>query len=112
MALVTQNEFDVLFGTMYALCCAIEMSMVASHLVWLLRTRGMRRRAKEAGKTFDEFQETTEWQARGINIEKKLMKAFFKKNTEEEKEQVDTNGSEILVHSEEATPKLVSNTVV
>ncbi|CAA9957154.1 PQ loop repeat protein [Pyrenophora teres f. maculata] len=112
MALVTQNEFDVLFGTMYALCCAIEMSMVASHLVWLLRTRGMRRRAKEAGKTFDEFQETTEWQARGINIEKKLMKAFFKKNTGEEKEQVDTNGSEILVHSEEATPKLVSNTVV
>ncbi|KAF3031600.1 hypothetical protein E8E11_001052 [Didymella keratinophila] len=79
MALVAQNEFDVLFGTMYALCCAIEMSMVASHMIWLFRTRGIRKRAKEAGETFEEFEEGAEWQAKGIDIEKKIMHLFSKR---------------------------------
>ncbi|KAL6710610.1 hypothetical protein ACN47E_008658 [Coniothyrium glycines] len=74
MALVAQNEFDVLFGTMYALCCAIEMSMVASHMLWLLRTRAIRKRAKETGQTFDESEEGIEWQSKGFDLEQKLSK--------------------------------------
>jgi hypothetical protein len=54
------------------------MSVVASHLIWLLRTRGIRKRAKEAGKTFDDFPEAIEWQANGIDLEKMFL-ALFKK---------------------------------
>lgn len=74
MSLVAQSEFDVLFGTMYALCCTIEMSMVASHLIWKLRTRGIHKRAKVEGKTFDESEEGREWQAKGIDLEAKFWK--------------------------------------
>ncbi|KAF2797474.1 PQ loop repeat protein-like protein [Melanomma pulvis-pyrius CBS 109.77] len=74
MALVAQNEFDVLFGTLYALCCIIEMSMVASHLIWLLRTRGIRKRAKVEGKSFDEVAEGVQWQSEGVNLESKFKK--------------------------------------
>ncbi|KAF2007494.1 PQ loop repeat protein-like protein [Amniculicola lignicola CBS 123094] len=72
MALVAQTEFDPLFGTLYALCCTIEMSMVTSHLVWRLRTRGIRKRAKEAGVEFDEFQEGIEWQEKGVDLHAKI----------------------------------------
>lgn len=72
----------------------------------------MRRRAKEAGETFDEFEETAEWQAKGIDVEKKLMQALFKKDTEEEKDQVGENGAETVVNPEEVTPKTVPNAVV
>lgn len=72
MSLIAQSEFDVLFGTMYALCCAIEMSMVVSHLIWRVRTRDIRKMAGASGKTFDESEEGQEWQAKGIDIEKKF----------------------------------------
>ena len=77
MALVAQYEFDVMFGTMYALCCTIEMSVVASQLIWLFRTRNIRKRAKEAGKTFDDFPEAIEWQqSGGIDIENLILDLF------------------------------------
>jgi hypothetical protein len=76
MSLVAQSEFDALFGTMYALCCAIEMSMVVSHLIWRLRTRGIRKRAKAEGKTFDESAEGRAWQAEGIDLEAKFWKIW------------------------------------
>jgi len=44
------------------------MSIFVSQGIWLLRTRGIRRRAKEAEKTFDEFPEAQGWQDEGINI--------------------------------------------
>jgi hypothetical protein len=72
MSLVAQSEFDTLFGTLYALCCLIEMSMVLSHLTWCMRTRGIRKRAQIEGKTFDDFEEGIAWQAKGIDIEAKL----------------------------------------
>ncbi|KAF2680468.1 PQ loop repeat protein-like protein [Lentithecium fluviatile CBS 122367] len=74
MSLVAQSEFDTLFGTLYALCCMIEMSMVTSHLIWRLRTRGIRKRAKADGKTFDESEEGLAWQAKGIDLEAKFWK--------------------------------------
>lgn len=60
--------------------CLIEMSMVASHLIWLVRTRGIRQRAKELGLTFDEFGEGKEWQAKGIDFERKLLKLFKRRS--------------------------------
>ncbi|CAI9637518.1 unnamed protein product [Alternaria burnsii] len=112
MALVAQNEFDVLFGTMYALCCAIEMSMVASHMIWLIRTRGIRKRAKEAGETFDEFEEGVEWQAKGIDIEEKVRHFFSKKKTAEEDGLPVIGAADALANPEEVTPKTVPNAVV
>ncbi|KAI4931303.1 hypothetical protein J4E85_003893 [Alternaria conjuncta] len=112
MALVAQNEFDVLFGTMYALCCAIEMSMVVSHWVWLFRTRGIRKRAKEAGVKFDEFEEAITWQAKGIDVEKKILRFFSKKSRLEESTHTHGNGTDTLVNPEEITPKTVPNAVV
>jgi hypothetical protein len=42
--------------------------MFVSHFVWWLRTRGIRKRAKEAGITFDEFSEVIEWQNAGWKL--------------------------------------------
>ncbi|KAF1968930.1 PQ loop repeat protein [Bimuria novae-zelandiae CBS 107.79] len=80
MSLVAQSEFDVLFGTMYALCCTIEMSMVVSHLIWKLRTRGIRKGAKAEGETFDESTEGREWQAKGIDLEAKFWNLVGRKD--------------------------------
>jgi hypothetical protein len=46
--------------------------MVASHLIWMVRTRGIRRRAKDDDLTFDESVEGSEWQAKGIDMGAKL----------------------------------------
>ncbi|KAK6829863.1 hypothetical protein PG995_004435 [Apiospora arundinis] len=55
LALVAQNTFDVLGGVIYAVCCALELGIFTSHIVWLLRTRKVRREAKNKGMTFDEL---------------------------------------------------------
>jgi hypothetical protein len=89
------------------------MSMVASHVIWLLRTRGIRRRAKEAGKTFDESEEGTEWQAKGLDMEKKIMRFFSKKSTlEEEDRRPVRDHADTLVNPDEVTSKTVPNAVV
>ncbi|KAF2023841.1 PQ loop repeat protein-like protein [Setomelanomma holmii] len=113
LALVAQNEFDVLFGTMYALCCTIEMSMVASHLIWLFRTRHMRKRAKDAGMTFDEYDECVSWQAKGINLEKKFS-GLFKMNAARANalEQEVESDSESVVVPERIIPKIIPNVMV
>jgi hypothetical protein len=92
--------------------CTIEMSVVVSHLIWLLRTRGIRKRAKEAGETFDESAEGAAWQAKGINLEKKFFGLFRQKENGNL-----GGGAETLVEPEEiipeeVTPKTVPNTVV
>lgn len=42
--------------------------MFISHGVWLLRTRGLRRRAKDAGLAFDELPEAIAWQEGGLKL--------------------------------------------
>ena len=93
ISIATQKEFDMLFGIACALRCAgiartadlrrltinsciIEMGVAISHLVWLLRTRGVRKRAREAGKSFDEFDEGIQWQSEGVNL-CKIMTCIF-----------------------------------
>lgn len=109
MALVAQNEFDVLFGTMYALCCAIEMSMVTSHLIWLVRTRGIRQRAKEAGLTFDEFEEGIQWQSKGLDLERKLRSLFSQSKSETLLSEAASGTYGTFVTPENITPKTVPN---
>ncbi|OAL51573.1 PQ loop repeat protein-like protein [Pyrenochaeta sp. DS3sAY3a] len=114
MALVAQNEFDVLFGTMYALCCVIEMTMVASHFIWLLRTWDLRKRAKEEGKTFDESEECVQWQAKGIDLEAKFRGLFSKTTSGPDEEarnsSIDSDAAPAL--DEHITPKTVPNAVI
>ncbi|KAK5560185.1 hypothetical protein LTR46_001935 [Exophiala xenobiotica] len=68
MSLVAQNTFDPLFGTLYALCAFMEMSMFLSHGIWLLRTRRLRKKCKEAGLGFDSHPEALEWQNNGFKF--------------------------------------------
>ncbi|CAO2654030.1 Nn.00g107630.m01.CDS01 [Neocucurbitaria sp. VM-36] len=112
MALVAQNEFDVLFGIMYALCCAIEMSMVASHLTWLFRTRGIRKRAKDDGKSFDESEEGIEWQSKGLDLETKLLKLFSRKHSPGEDFNTENGSADNLVIPDHVIPKTVPNAMV
>lgn len=47
---------------------SVEGGMFISHGIWLWRTRGIRKRAKEASLSFDEFPEAVDWQAKGMKI--------------------------------------------
>jgi hypothetical protein len=59
----------------------IEMSMFASHGVWLLRTRAIRRRAKEAQVTYEDFPEAIEWQEKGMKLDlREIGRLCSKKN--------------------------------
>ncbi|KAL8658264.1 MAG: hypothetical protein Q9202_007606 [Teloschistes flavicans] len=62
MAIATQNTVDVLGVVMYTVCATIEAGIFISHAIWLLRTRGIRRRAKAAETTWDDFPEAQAWQ--------------------------------------------------
>ncbi|KAI4128879.1 MAG: hypothetical protein LQ338_002509 [Usnochroma carphineum] len=57
MALVAQHTFDVLGGVQYIVCLLLEAGIFASQLLFLLRTRSLRRRAKELDVPFDEMPE-------------------------------------------------------
>lgn len=82
MALVAQHTFDVLGGVIYIVCCLLELGIVISHLIWLFRTRGIRKEAAAAGKTFDDlaadyerqglefkFSERKSWKTRPMDLE-------------------------------------------
>ncbi|KAL8689101.1 MAG: hypothetical protein Q9218_005149 [Villophora microphyllina] len=62
MAIATQNTFDILGGVMYIMCATIEAGIVVSQVIWLIRTRVIRQRAKEAGKVWEDFPEAQAWQ--------------------------------------------------
>lgn len=42
--------------------------MLLSHCIWLWRTRKLRKRAKEASLSFDDYPEAVEWQAKGMRF--------------------------------------------
>ncbi|KAK3693783.1 hypothetical protein B0T22DRAFT_496439 [Podospora appendiculata] len=64
MALVAQNTFDILGGILYTLCCALEVGIFSSHLIWMAHTRKIRKDAAAQGKTFDDI--AAEHEASGI----------------------------------------------
>lgn len=51
-----------MFRTLTRKSATIEASIFLSQAVWLFRTRGIRRRAKEAELDWDEFPEAQAWQ--------------------------------------------------
>jgi hypothetical protein len=46
----------------------IEGIMFLSHGIWVLRTRKMRKKAKEQGVAFDELPEAVEWEGEGYDV--------------------------------------------
>ncbi|KAF2199727.1 hypothetical protein GQ43DRAFT_473367 [Delitschia confertaspora ATCC 74209] len=55
MALVAQDTFDYLGGIGYIACMLLEVGIFSSHFIWLWRTHHIRKAAKKAGKTYDEY---------------------------------------------------------
>ena len=86
--------------------------MVASHLIWLFRTRGIRHRAKEAGGTFDESEEGVEWQAKGVDLETKFLKLFSKTKSAEASTNAEDDTEDTHINAQHVTPKTVPNAVV
>jgi hypothetical protein len=63
MALVAQSTFDVLGGVLYIICCFLELGIFTSHIIWMVRTRKIRKAAAAEGKSFDVLM--AEHEARG-----------------------------------------------
>jgi hypothetical protein len=55
MAVVAQQWFDALGASLYIACMVLETGIFASQAIWLWRVRHVRREAKKAGKTYDDF---------------------------------------------------------
>ncbi|KAI1765071.1 hypothetical protein GGR53DRAFT_286223 [Hypoxylon sp. FL1150] len=55
MSLAVQNSFDILGGVLYIVCILLESGIFLSHIIWLFRTRKIRKEAKLRGKTFDDI---------------------------------------------------------
>ena len=61
-ALVAQNTFDVLGGIIYLSVIVLEVGIFSSHVIWLLRTRTLRKKAKDQGVKFDDLPEARKYQ--------------------------------------------------
>lgn len=55
MAVVAQQWFDALGASLYIACMVLETGIFASQAVWLWRVRHVRREAKKAGMSYDEY---------------------------------------------------------
>lgn len=86
--------------------------MVASHLIWLMRTKEMRKRAKAAGQTFDESEECVQWQSHGIDLKSVFSNPFSGKERPRSKSQSDEDGTGPLVVPQNVVPRTVPNAVV
>lgn len=86
--------------------------MVASHLVWLLRTRDMRKRAKDNGQTFDENEECVEWQEKGVDLEGTFGRLFSKKDQPNDRANHGNDGVDAFVEPQSVVTKTVPNAMV
>ena len=50
---------------------AIEASIFISQAIWLIRTRGIRKHAKEAGMTWEDLPEAQDWEEKGWSLAKR-----------------------------------------
>ncbi|RWA14429.1 hypothetical protein EKO27_g648 [Xylaria grammica] len=66
-SLVAQHTFDILGGVLYIVVILLEIGIFASHLIWLFRTRRIRKEAKLNGKTFDDV--AAEYEQQGLPFE-------------------------------------------
>ncbi|KAI1181845.1 PQ loop repeat-domain-containing protein [Nemania serpens] len=85
LSLVAQRTFDILGGVMYIVCILLEIGIFTSHLLWLVRTRQIRRAAKQDGKTFDDVMAEHEQQGRPSRFaERKSTRPWKKDRCDEE----------------------------
>ncbi|KAI0845650.1 PQ loop repeat-domain-containing protein [Daldinia vernicosa] len=77
MSLAAQNSFDILGGVLYIVCILLESGIFLSHLIWLFRTRKLRKDAASRGKTFEDI--VAEHEQQGISF-KFAERRLFKKN--------------------------------
>ncbi|KAH9861381.1 hypothetical protein J1614_011127 [Plenodomus biglobosus] len=55
MAVVAQQWFDALGASLYIACMVLETGIFASQAIWMWRVRHVRREAKKAGMTYDQY---------------------------------------------------------
>ncbi|KAK3388985.1 PQ loop repeat-domain-containing protein [Sordaria brevicollis] len=102
MAVVTQNTFDVMGGVLYILCAVLELGIFGSHLIWLARTRRLRKRLKQEGRTFDEVLEEKKkdgeewrWADREVpDLKKMWLKVWKRDEKEKGREETDLEKQE------------------
>ncbi|KAI1378873.1 PQ loop repeat-domain-containing protein [Hypoxylon crocopeplum] len=81
MSLAAQNSFDVLGGVLYIVCILLESGIFLSHMIWLLRTRKLRKEGALRGKTFDNILAEHEEQGLPFKFaERKFSKVKEKQN--------------------------------
>ncbi|GFN20725.1 PQ-loop repeat-containing protein [Aspergillus tubingensis] len=56
-ALAAQGSFDILGGIMYILVVVLEAGIYASHIIWRIRYRAVRKEARASGRSIDEVLE-------------------------------------------------------
>ncbi|TGJ88347.1 hypothetical protein E0Z10_g462 [Xylaria hypoxylon] len=96
LSLVAQHTFDILGGVMYIVCILLEIGIFASHLIWLFRTRQIRKEAKLNSKTFNDV--TAEYEQQGLPFkfsERKSTWPWRKRENDEEKGRSDNNKSPV-----------------
>lgn len=55
MAVVAQEWFDALGASLFIACMVLETGIFISQAIWLYRVRDVRREAKKAGMSYDEY---------------------------------------------------------
>ncbi|KAI3319270.1 PQ-loop-domain-containing protein [Xylariaceae sp. AK1471] len=94
LSLVAQRTFDVLGGVMYIVCILLELGIFASHLIWMFRTRKIRREAKLNGKAFEDV--AADYEQRGLPFkfaERKSALLWKKSKSKDEEEMGSTSGN-------------------
>ncbi|KAK2794018.1 hypothetical protein FQN50_009952 [Emmonsiellopsis sp. PD_5] len=66
LALAAEGTFDIMGGILYIIVLILELGIFASHIVWRIRFRGLRKEAKEAGVSVDEIIERGEREKEGV----------------------------------------------
>ncbi|KAI0014984.1 PQ loop repeat-domain-containing protein [Xylariomycetidae sp. FL0641] len=108
MSLVAQNSFDVLGGVMYIVCMLLEIGIFSSHIIWLWRTRRLRKEAKAQDKTFDDIAAEYEREGRPFKFAERKTPAWLsrrKKHDEEQGSDTDTQANAVPDERKEAEPK-------
>ncbi|KAI2628084.1 PQ loop repeat-domain-containing protein [Hypomontagnella submonticulosa] len=99
MSLAAQNSFDALGGVLYIVCIFLETGIFLSHVIWLVRTRTVRKEAASRGKTFDDV--AAEHEERGLPFKFSERKSSKKPKGRESDVEMGTNSnqSQVLYNS-------------
>lgn len=96
MSLAAQNSFDILGGVLYIVCIILETGIFLSHIIWLFRTRKLRKEAALEGKTFDDI--AAEHEKQGIPF--KFAERKSSKHNKEKESNIETG---VMRHDEDSS---------